>query len=55
MVSKYRYKVSYSEYIGIRSERGPGQWLSLDKQNLLESWAKAGDSPVCVMRTIVLE
>ena len=31
----------------VASERGPGQCLDLNKQNLLESRAIAGDSPVC--------
>ena len=32
----------------VASERGTGQWFSKDKQNILESLAIAGDSPVCV-------
>ncbi len=33
----------------VASERGTGQWSIEEKQNGLESPAKAGDSPVCVM------
>ena len=39
----------------VASERGPGQWRMRDNRNRLESRASAGDSPVRVMRRIVLE
>src|SRR6188472_4218828 len=39
----------------VASERGPGQWRMRDNRNRLESRALAGDSPVRVMQTFVLE
>ncbi len=39
----------------VASERGSGQWQLQDKRNRLESRAIVGDSPVRVMRAIVLE
>ena len=39
----------------VASERGSGQWQLQDKPNRLESRAIVGDSPVRVMRAIVLE
>ena len=39
----------------VASERGPGQWRSLDNRKRLERRALVGESPVRVMRRIVLE
>jgi hypothetical protein len=39
----------------VASERGPGQCLSLNKQNSLERLAIAGDSPVCECEETGLE
>ena len=39
----------------VASERGPGQWPSIKNRNVLERTAIAGDSPVRVKRTKVLE
>src|SRR3974390_640808 len=39
----------------VASERGLGQWRSLDNRKRLERRALVGDSPVRVMRRIVLE
>ena len=39
----------------VASERGPGQWRLRDNRKRLERRALAGDSPVRVMRAIVLE
>src|SRR5918911_3061403 len=39
----------------VASERGPGQWSERHNRNALESVARAGDSPVRVMRAFVLE
>ena len=39
----------------VASERGSGQWQLQDKRNRLERRAIVGDSPVRVMRAIVLE
>ncbi len=54
--SKYLVERTSTETpLVVASESGPGQWRAQDKQNRLESRALAGDSPVCVMRTFVLE
>src|SRR4029079_4711436 len=39
----------------VASERGPGQWRSRDNRKRLEKRAAVGESPVRVMRRIVLE
>ena len=39
----------------VASERGPGQWQFGDNRKRLEWRALVGDSPVRVMRRIVLE
>ena len=39
----------------VASERGPGQWPKSENRNRLESRAVAGDSPVRVERSLVLE
>ena len=39
----------------VASESGLGQCFNKDNRNLLESWAVVGDSPVRVMRRIILE
>src|ERR1700730_6646763 len=39
----------------VASERGPGQWRSGDNRKRLEKRALVGESPVRVMRMIVLE
>jgi hypothetical protein len=39
----------------VASERGPGQWRSRDNRKRLEKRAIVGESPVRVMRRIVLE
>src|ERR1700693_377375 len=39
----------------VASERGPGQWRSRDNRKRLEKRALVGESPVRVMRRIVLE
>ena len=39
----------------VASESGPGQWSSFKNRNALERAAIAGDSPVRVERTRILE
>ena len=39
----------------VASERGPGQWPEVRQQNQMETWAIAGDSPVCDIEIQVLE
>ena len=39
----------------VASERGPGQWLRVNQQKLLERSAIAGDSPVCESELKVFE
>ena len=39
----------------VASERGPGQWPEVRQQNQMETWAIAGDSPVCDIELQVLE
>ena len=54
--SKYpEERTSIETPLVVASERGSGQWQLQDKPNRLESRAVVGDSPVGVMRAIVLE
>ena len=54
--SKYlEERTSTETPLVVASERGPGQWRMRDNRNRLESRALAGDSPVRVMQTFVLE
>ena len=54
--SKYpEERTSTETPLVVASERGLGQWPCKDNRNDLERSASAGDSPVRVMRRMVLE
>ena len=48
-------RISTETPLVVASERGTGQWQARDNRNRLERRAIAGDSPVRVMRALVLE